>query len=85
MKRITILLLTFFVLIAVSAVVHAKDFEFHDGIYRGEKWEYAFGLPKKDKMKVIPQERPEPKVYGNGYVGRVEEIEKPYEIFWLEN
>ena len=83
MKRITTLLLTLVVLITVSAVVYAKDLEFHDGVYRGEKWEFDFGQPKKNYITIIPQDRPEPKVHGNGYVGRVEMPEKEYEIILL--
>lgn len=83
MKRITILLLTLVVLIAVSAVIYAKELEFHDGVYRGEKWEFDFGQPKKNYVTIIPQDRPEPKAYGNGYVGRVEIPEKEYEIILL--
>ena len=84
MKRIIILLLTLTFLLAVSAVVYAKDLEFHDGVYRGEKWEFDFGQPKENNITIIPQERPEPKVYGNGYVGHVEIPEKEYEIILLE-
>ncbi len=84
MKRITILLLTLVVLIAVSAVVYARDLEFHDGVYRGEKWEFDFGQPKKNYVTIIPQDRPEPKAYGNGYVERVEIPEKGYEIILLD-
>ena len=84
MKRITMLLLILSVLITVSAVVYAKDLEFHDGVYRGEKREFDFGQPKRNFITVIPQDRPEAKVYGNGYVGRVEIPEKEYEIILLE-
>lgn len=83
MKKFIILLLTLFVLIAVSAVVYAKDLEFHDGVYRGEKWEFDFGQPKKNYVTIIPQDKLEPKAYGNGYVGRVEIPEKEYEIILL--
>lgn len=83
MKRITTLLLTLVVLITVSAVVYAKDLEFHDGVYRGEKWEFDFGQPKENHIIIIPQDRPEPKVYGNGYVERIEIPEKKYEIILL--
>ena len=83
MKRITMLLLILSVLITVSAVVYAKDLEFHDGVYRGEKWEFDFGKPKNNNIIILPQDRPEPKVHGNGYVGRVEITEKEYEIILL--
>ena len=85
MKRLITIILTITALITVSAVVYAKDLDFHDGVYRGEKWEFDFGKPKKNHAIIIPQDRPEPKVYGNGYVERVEEIEKPYEIILLGN
>ena len=83
MKRITMLLLILSVLITVSVVVYAKDLEFHDGVYRGEKWEFDFGQPKTNNITIIPQDRPEPKVYGSGYVGRAEIPEKEYEIILL--
>ena len=76
MKRITMLLLILSVLITVSVVVYAKDLEFHNGVYRGEKWEFDFGQPKENNITIIPQDRPEPKVYGNGYVDHVEIPEK---------
>ena len=84
MKRITMLLLILSVLITVSVVVYAKDLEFHNGVYRGEKWEFDFGQPKENNITIIPQDRPEPKVYGNGYVDRVEIPEKEYDIILLE-
>lgn len=85
MKKTIAIMLTIVTLAAVSAVVYAKDLEFHDGVYRGEKWEFDFGQPKKKKEIFIPQERPEPKVHGNGYVERVEIPEKEYEIILLDN
>ena len=81
MKKIAILTLA--LLLAVWTVVYAKDAKFHDGVYRGEKWEFDFGQPKKNYIIIIPQNRPEPKVYGNGYVGRIENSEKEYEIIPL--
>ncbi|MBO5019913.1 MAG: hypothetical protein J6D52_04530 [Clostridia bacterium] len=83
MKKLIVIILTIVALITLSAVVYAKDLEFHDGVYRGEKWEFNFGQPKKNNITIIPQDRPEPKVYGNGYVGRVEISEKEYEIILL--
>ena len=84
MKKIIAIALAIFALITVSVVVYAKDLEFHEGVYRGEKWEFDFGQPKGIYITVIPQDRPEPKVYGNGYVGRVEIPEKEYEIILLD-
>ena len=83
MKKLIAITLTIFALIAVSVVVYAKNLEFHDGVYRGEKWEFDFGQPKRNYITVIPQDRPEPKVYGNGYVGHLEMPEKEYEIILL--
>lgn len=83
MKKVISLALIITTLITVSAVVYASDLKFHDGVYRGEKWEFDFGQPKKEALIIIPQDRPEPKVYGNGYVERVEEPEKEYEIIML--
>ena len=84
MKKLVAIILTIVALITVSAVVYAKELEFHDGVYRGEKWEFDFGQPKKNYITIIPQDRPEPKGYGNGYVSRVEIPEKEYEIILLE-
>ena len=83
MKKLIAIILTIVALITVLAVVYAKDLEFHDGVYRGEKWEFDFGQPKKNYITIIPQDRPEPKAYGNGYVDRVEIPEKEYEIILL--
>ena len=84
MKKLIVIILTIVALITVSAVVYAKELEFHDGVYRDEKWKFDFSQPKKNYITIIPQDRPEPKVYGNGYVGRVEIPEKEYEIILLE-
>lgn len=81
--RVAAIFLTIVALITISAVVYAKDLEFHDGVYRGEKWEFDFGQPKKNNITIIPKNRPEPKAHGNGYVGRVEIPEKKYEIILL--
>lgn len=83
MKKVISLALIIAVLITVSAVVYARDLEFHDGVYRGEEYEYGFGQPKKNYITIIPQDRPEPEVHGNGYVERVEIPEKEYEIILL--
>ena len=84
MKKIIAIILTIAVLITVSAVVYAKNLEFHDSVYRGEKWEFDFGKPKNNNTIILPQDRTEPKVHGNGYVGRVEITEKEYEIILLD-
>lgn len=85
MKKIISIILSIAVLMIISGVVYAREWAFHDGVYRGEKWELDFGHPKQESpMVILPQDRPEPKVYGNGYVGRAEEIEKPYDIILLE-
>lgn len=81
--RVSAIFLTIVALITISAVVYAKDLEFHDGVYRGEKWGFDFGQPKKNYITIIPQDRPEPKVHGNGFVGRIEMSEKEYEIILL--
>lgn len=84
MKKTIAIILTILALIPVTAV-YARNIEFHDGVYRGGKYEFDFGRPKKNYMIVIPQEIPEPKAYGNGYVGRVEMPEREYEIIMLDN
>ena len=85
MKKLIAIILTILALIIVTAVVYSADLEFHDGVYRDGKYEFDFGRPKKNYMIVIPQEIPEPKAYGNGYVGRVEMPEREYEIIMLDN
>ena len=85
MKKLIAITLTIITLITISAVVYAKELEFHDGVYRGEKWEFDLGKPKNNNIIILPQDRPEPKVHGNGYVGRVEIPEKEYEIILLGN
>ena len=53
-------------------------------VYRGEKWSFGFGEDEYETITVIPEDRPEPKVYGNGYVYRVEEKENQYNIILLD-
>lgn len=84
MKKIIAIILTIATLITVSAVVYAKDLGFHDGVYRGEDWALDFGKPKNNNIIILPQDRPESKVHGNGYVGRVEIPEKEYETILLD-
>ena len=85
MRKVLHFILSVVVLITITTVVYTKDLEFHDGVYRGEKWEFNFGQPKKNYITIIPHDRPEPKAYGNGYVERVEIPEKEYEINLLDN
>lgn len=76
-----------FELVAVTTVVYSEGYDFHDGVYRGEEWDFGFGQPKEKKyLTIIPQDRLEPEVHGQGYVGRFVEIpEKEYEIILLNN
>ena len=83
MKKVILLALVIAALITVSAVVFARDMEFHGGVYRGEKWKFDFGQPKNNYITIIPHDRPEPKAHGNGYVGRIEIPEKEYDIILL--
>ena len=84
MKRNLILIVTLVVLITISVVAYANNFKFYDGVYRGEKWEFDLGKPNKNHITIIPQNRPEPKVYGNGFIEHMEIPEKYYEIILLE-
>ena len=78
MKKILSVILSAAVVLTVSAVVYAREFELHDGVYRGEKWERDFGQPRQDRYIIIgPDEEGETRVYG-GEVA--EEEKKPYRI-----
>lgn len=55
-----------------------------NAVYRGEKWEFDLGVPEKENGIILPQDREQPKVYGNGYVERVEKPEKAYDIILLQ-
>ena len=68
MKKIWFL--TFIVVAVTSTIVYAGGYSFHDGVYRGEKWEFDFGKPKKNYITIIPKDIPEPRVHGNGYIVR---------------
>ena len=74
MKKIWFL--TFIVSAVTSTIVYA-------GGYRGEKWEFDFGKPKKNYITIIPKDIPEPRVHGNGYIVRDTSPEKPYDIILL--
>ncbi|MBO5098729.1 MAG: hypothetical protein J6C16_01015 [Clostridia bacterium] len=84
MKRILILIVTLVIMITISVVAYANNLKFHDGVYRDEKWEFDLGMPNKNHITIIPQNRPEPKVHGNGYIEHMEIPEKYYEIILLE-
>ena len=81
MKKIWIL--TFIVSAVTSTIVYAGGYSFHDGIYRGEKWEFDFGKPKKNYITIIPKDIPKSRVHGNGYIVRDTSPEKPYDIILL--
>ena len=67
----------------LSAVVCTNDFKFHDGVYRGEKWEFNFGKPKNNNIIILSQDRQKPKAHGEGCVERAEITEKEYDIVLL--
>ena len=50
MKKIWI---SAFIISAVTAtVVYAGGYSFRDSFYRGEKWEFDFGKPKKNNITI---------------------------------
>ena len=61
MKKIWIL--TFIILAVTATVVYAGGYSFHDGVYRGEKWEFDFGKPKKNYTTILPKDTSVPRVY----------------------
>ena len=87
MKKIAIVVSAIIMLVSLTVLVFAEtpaNKEFNDTVYRGEKWEFDFGVPKNETLVILPQDREQPKVYGNGYVGRVENETPKYNIILLE-
>lgn len=87
MKKIAIVVSAIVMLVSLTVLVFAEtsaDKEFNDTVYRGEKWEFDFGVPKNETLVILPQDREQPKVYSNGYVGRVENETPKYNIILLE-
>lgn len=87
MKKITIVVSAIVVLVSLTVLVFAEtpaNKGFNDTVYRGEKWEFDFGVPKNETLIILPQDREQPKVYGNGYVGRVENETPKYNIVLLD-
>ena len=83
MKKIWI---SAFIISAVTAtVVYASGYSFRDSFYRGEKWEFDFGKPKKNNITILPKDASAPRVHGNGYVVRDSSPEKPYDIILLSD
>ena len=83
MKKILSVILSAAVVLTVSAAVYAREFELHDGVYRGEKWERDFGQPRKDRYIIIgPDEEGKTRVYGEEII---EEEKKPYKLVPLGN
>ncbi len=75
MKKIAIVICAVVMLVSLTALVFAEtpaNKRVTDIVYRGEKWEFDFGIPKNEALVILPQDREQPKVYGRGYVGRVE-------------
>lgn len=72
----------------ISSNIHyciCGGYNFHDGVYRGEKWEFDFGKPKKNYITIIPKDIPESRVHGNGYIVRDTSLEKTYDIILLSD
>lgn len=87
MKKIAIVVSAIVMLVSLTVLVFAEtptNKEFNDTVYRGEKWDFDFGVPKNETLVILPQDREQPKVYGNGYVGRVENETPQYNIILLE-
>lgn len=87
MKKIAIVVSAIAMLVSLTVLVFAEtptNKEFNDTVYRGEKWDFDFGVPENETLVILPQDREQPKVYGNGYVGRVENETPKYNIILLE-
>ena len=64
MKRIAVALL-----IALCGTVSAGAYDgkvFHDAVYRGEKWNFDFGIPENRAVIILPGDGEEPRLYGSG-------------------
>ncbi len=84
MKKLLIIGIAVLMVISLCTVAFAAfQPDSKTTVYRGEKWH--FDIEEKDYpfITVIPQERQEPQVYGNGYVGKVEPEEKKYDVILL--
>ncbi len=51
--------------------------------YRDEEWHFDVEEKEYPYITVVPKDRTEPQVYGNGYVERVEPQKKKYDIVLL--
>ncbi len=86
MKKVIFIVGAIIISTSLSVLVFASplaDKRFDDAVYRGEKWEYDFGVPKQEILIILPQDRAQPKASGDGYVGRVEKKTKKYELVFL--
>ena len=88
MKKIDIVISAIVMLVSLTALVFAEtpaNKRFNDIVYKGEKWEFDFGIPKNETLVILPQDREQPKVYGSGYVGRVENDTTKHNIILANN
>ncbi len=85
MKKIVTITLIIAVLTASICTVAFAAFhkEPETTVYRGEEWHFDVEEKEYPFITVIPQDRQEPQVYGNGYVGKAEPEEKKYDIILL--
>ena len=71
--------------VTISAVAETSaNEELNDTVYRGEKYEFDFGVPKNETLVILPQDREQPQVDGNVYVGRVEKETPQHSIVLLD-
>ncbi len=78
MKKIFIAVLAALLTVSVCAAA-----QIHKTVYRGAEWHFDVEEREYPQITVIPKDQKEPKVYGNGYVGRAEPEQKKYEIIML--
>ena len=85
MKKIFIITIVVAVLAALICTVALAAVQPDPKVmpYYGEGWYFDIEEKEYPYITVIPQDRQEPQVYGNGYVGKVEPEEKKYDIILL--
>lgn len=67
----------------MTTAIYAGGYNFHDGVYRGEKYKFDFGNPKENFITVIPENTLGQKVCDNGYVGHDTSPKRLYDIILL--
>ncbi len=85
MKKLLIMVIASIVTICVGYSCFASfQTESKTTVYRGAEWHFDIEERENDVITILPNDRKEPQVYGNGMIGKIEPNQKKYDIIYLK-